>query len=311
MLKQVLTISATAAAVMLSAADTPAVKWQFPADAAQWSIKRNLTVEKTDDAIALLPTKGDSSIAIPKTDIDPTKYNTLRIYYRAEGFKALRTTGQLFFGTAASPKIVGTRRFFLPTLITDGKPQVMTLDLTRQKDYQTWLTAGKITTLRLDMVDQYPGDVYISKIEFLARNTDSSRMVWNFAEDGIGDWYLHEKLKMSWSDNALFYETTGKDSRIVNKLCRFAGKNYTKVRVVYRAEGFTGKTSGQIFFTSNKTKHFDWRRRRVLPALTVDGKTHEFTVQAPWGDEEVNALRLDMVDQHPGKIWIEKIELLP
>ena len=310
MFKKILTVSAVAVAVQMFAAETPAVSWKFPEAAEQWNNVRNLSIEKQQNEIALLPTKGDSSIAIPKTDIDPEKYNTLRIYYRAEGFKALRTTGQLFFGTAASPKIVGTRRFILPTLITDGKPQVMTLDLRNQKVYSEWLKAGKITMLRLDMVDQYPGDVYISKIELLARNYDDSKLVWDFA-DGIGDWYLHEHLKMSWSDNALFYETTGKDSRIVNKLCRFAGKNYTKVRVVYRAEGFTGRTTGQIFFTSNKSKHFDWKRRRVLPALTVDGKTHEFTVQAPWGDEEVNALRLDMVDQHPGKIWIEKIELLP
>ena len=310
MFKKILTVSAVAVAVQMFAADTPAVSWKFPEAAEQWNNVRNLSIEKQQNEIALLPTKGDASISITKTDIAPEKYNTLRIYYRAEGFKALRTTGQLFFGTSASPKIVGTRRFILPTLITDGKPQVLTLDLTRQKDYQTWLTAGKITTLRLDMVDQYPGDIYISKIELLARNYDDSKLVWDFA-DGIGDWYLHEHLKMSWLNNALFYETTGKDSRIMNKLCKFAGKNYTKVRVVYRAEGFTGRTTGQIFFTSNKSKHFDWKRRRVLPALTVDGKTHEFTVQAPWGDEEVNALRLDMVDQHPGKIWIEKIELLP
>ena len=164
--------------------------------------------------------------------------------------------------------------------------------------------------MRLDMVDQYPGDIYISKIELLSRKNDDTKIVWDFA-DGIGDWYLQEHLKMSWQDNALFFETTGKDSRIMNKLCKFASKNYTKVRVVYRAEGFTGKTTGQIFFTSNKSKHFDWKRRRVLPALKVDGKTHDFTVQAPWGDEEVNAIRLDLVDQHPGKIWIEKIELLP
>ena len=222
MFKKILTVSAVAVAVQMFAADTPAVSWKFPEAADQWNVVRNLSIEKQQNEIALLPTKGDASISITKTDIAPEKYNTLRIYYRAEGFKALRTTGQLFFGTAASPKILSLRRFILPTLITDGKPQVMTLDLRNQKVYNEWLKAGKITMLRLDMVDQYPGDVYISKIELLARNYDDSKLVWDFA-DGIGDWYLHEHLKMSWQDNALYYETTGKDSRIMNKLCKFAG----------------------------------------------------------------------------------------
>ena len=256
MIKKILTVSAVAAAAQLFAAETPVVSWKFPEAADQWNVVRNLSVEKNSDAIALLPSKGDASIAIPKCDIDPAPYNTLRIYYRAEGFKALRTTGQLFFGTAASPKILSLRRFILPTLITDGKPQVMTLDLSKQKVYDEWLKAGKITMMRLDMVDQYPGDIYISKIELLSRSNDNTKIVWDFA-DGIGDWYLHEHLKMSWLNNAIYYETTGKDSRIMNKLCKFAGKNYTKVRVVYRAEGFTGRTTGQIFFTSNKSKHFD------------------------------------------------------
>ena len=310
MLKHLFTVTAVAAATQLFVAETPAVSWKFPEAADQWNTVRNLSIEKESDAIALLPTKGDASITLAKCSFDPAKYNTLRIYYRAEGFKAARTTGQLYFGTAASKKIVGTRYFKLSSLITDSKDQVMTLDLRNQKVYNDWLNAQTITMLRLDIADQYPGDVYISKIEFLARDYDDTKLVWDFA-DGIGDWNQHEKLSMSFKDNALYYETTGKDSRIMNKRCRFAGKNYTKIRIVYRAEGFTGKTTGQIFFTSSKSKHFDWKRRRVLPALTVDGKTHELTLPAPWGDEEVNSLRVDMVDQHPGKIWIERIELLP
>ena len=310
MFKKVLTISAVAAAVQLFSADAAYVSWKFPESADQWNVVRNLSIEKTADAIALLPSKGDASISIPKCDIDPAPYNTLRIYYRAEGFKAQRTTGQLFFGTAASPKILSLRRFILPTLITDGKPQVMTLDLSKQKVYDEWLKAGKITIMRLDMVDQYPGDVYISKIEFLDRRSDGKTLVWDFA-DGIGDWQNHEKLTMSWQDNSLFIQPTALDSRIINKNCRFAGKLYKKMVITYRAEGFAKRTTGQLFFTSNINKKYAYKLRSNLPPLKCDGKEHDMVIKTPWGDENITSLRLDIVDQFPGKVWIKKIELLP
>ena len=284
--------------------------WNFPQAADQWNILRNMSVDRGDGELALFPTKADSSIAIAKTDFDPVQYNTLRICYRAEGFKVKRTSGSLYFGTAASPKINGKRSLSLPSLITDGSKQVMTVDLTGQKNSALWNNAGKITTLRLDIVDQYPGDVYISKIEFLDRRSDGKTLVWDFA-DGIGDWQNHEKLTMSWQDNSLFLQPIAIDSRIINKNCRFAGKLYKKMVITYRAEGFAQRTTGQLFFTSNINKKYAYKLRSNLPPLKCDGKVHDMVIKTPWGDENITSLRLDIVDQYPGKVWIKKIELLP
>lgn len=292
------------------AAESPAVSWKFPEAAKQWNVLRNATVDETDDAINLISTKFDRSIGITKLSLDPANLNTLRIVYRAEGFKVKKTTGQLFFGTANSPKLANNQRFNLPGLILDGKKQIMTVQLDKQPQYKQWVNAGKITQLRLDIADQHPGDVYIEKIELLARGGNAETLSWDFA-DGIGDWNQYEKLKMSFQDKALKLETTAKDSRIINKKCRFGGKLYSKMRVVYRAEGFPGnRTTGQLFFTGSINKNYAYKLRTVLPSLICDGKTHEFTVKVPWGDEQITSLRLDIVDQFPGTVWIEKIELL-
>ena len=296
--------------MQLSAAADAQTCWVFPQAAEQWNILRNMSVDKTADALGLFPTRKDSSIAIAKTNIDPAKYNTLRIYYRAEGFKVKRTGGQLYFGTAESPKIDGKRFFRLPSLITDGKKQVLTLDLTRQKNYAMWSQAGTITTLRLDMVDQYPGDIYISKIEFLSRERNSQKLVWDFA-DGIGEWQYGEKLTMSWEDDSLYLQAVAIDSRIINRNCNFDGKLYKKMVITYRAEGFEKSTTGQLFYTSNINKKYVHKLRSNLPPLKTDGQIHSMMIKTPWGDEKITSLRLDMVDQFPGKIWIKKIELLP
>ena len=77
-------VCGTVCAVSVFAAE--AIMWKFPEATAEWSKSFNCTVDEKDDAISVVPTKGDHGIICPKTDIDPAVYNSMRITYRAKGF---------------------------------------------------------------------------------------------------------------------------------------------------------------------------------------------------------------------------------
>ena len=284
------------------------ITWKFPGAVMEWNKPYNAKLEETDDAVKVIPVKADHAIINPKTDIDPSLYNSLRITYRANGFKQPTTTGALYFTTDKQKSYHHKFQINLPTLEVDGKRHNISVRL----DSESWTSAAKITSLRLDITDQMPGDVYIEKIEFFARDAKFGTAVWDFA-NGEGTWDSSLKMDVTAENKELKLDITGKDSHLFNLFDRFDGSKYTKLKITYRASGFTpARTTGGLFYLAKGgNKKFNPKDFVKFPSLICDGKEHSFTVNVKFPAAEIYALRLDIVDQAPGTVWLKKIEFLP
>jgi len=92
------------------------------------------------------------------------------------------------------------------------------------------------------------------------------------------------------------------------------------IHMRYLAEGFEGqRTSGQVFY-QNANHGFADTSYIHLPALVADGQWHDLWVEVARSMRcdyydfalggQITALRLDLVDQAPGRIELERVELL-
>ena len=285
-------------------ADSEPIVWKFPAATAEWSKLHNATTEDMEDAVNLIPVKGDHGIINPKTDLDPKVYNCLRITYRAEDFKTPVTTGDMFFTTDKVKRFNHTHRFKLPSLIPDGKVRTLSMRL----DSPQWNNAGKITALRLDITDQYPGDVHLLKIEILSRKTEIENAVWDFTA-GKGSWDVPDGMVITEENGELKMDITRTDSHLFNYFDYFDASKYTKLQITYRATGYK-RTTGGLFYLQSGDKNFHHTKFVRFPSLICDGKEHTLTVKVKM-PANIAALRLDIVDQAPGTVWLKKIEFLP
>ena len=188
------------------------ITWKFPGAVMEWNKTYNAKLEETDDAVKVIPVKADHAIINPKTDIDPSLYNSLRIIYRANGFKQPVTTGALYFTTDKQKSYHHKFQINLPTLEVDGKRHNISVRL----DSESWTSAAKITSLRLDITDQMPGDVYIEKIEFFARDAKFGTAVWDFA-NGEGTWDSSLKMDVTAENKEPFNAATAKSGTRKNK----------------------------------------------------------------------------------------------
>ena len=285
-------------------ADSMPIVWKFPAATAEWSEHFNAKMEEGDDFINLIPTKRDHGIINPEIDLDPTVYNCLRVTYLAKGFKTHITTGDLFFLAAGKKKFSAADRIKLPSLIPDGQVRVFTMRL----DTPEWKNAGKIKALRLDITDQMPGDVQIFKIELLSRQVVMENATWDFA-NGAGSWDTPDGMTVSEENGELKMEVSRIDSHLFNSFDQFDGSKYSKLKITYRAEGFT-RTTGGIFFMKKGDKNYTPKQFFRFPGLICDGKEHSFTIDVKL-PADIDGLRLDIVDQCPGTVYLKKIEFLP
>ncbi len=292
--------------MIFSAAAAETILWEFPGALTEWSRSHNSKTEELADAVKIIPLKGDHGIINPAVDIDPAVYNCMLITYRASGFRVGNTTGDLFFTTASSRRFTAANKLRLPSLNVDGQLHTAVVRLTAP----AWVNAGRITSLRLDITDQMPGNVEILKIEMISCNAGLTEPVWNFA-DGAGAWSEADRINVSNEDGWLKLEVTGVDCHLNNPFERVDGSKIRKLRIVYRASGFTRRTTGGLFYCTPESPRHNPGNFVRFPALICDGEEHEFTVPVNFKGKEISYLRLDIVDQFPGTVWLKSIEFLP
>jgi len=149
----------------LDNADT-AKTWIFPADSSKWIGQRNLERSSVAEGIKLTITGRDSNIEHKDLNIDAAKYPRIKIEYKASGF-AKATSGEIFFATTSAPKYNGNVYFRIPSLVLDGKWHTMVLDVEKNLPSGAKYWTGTIRKLRLDLVNEFPGEIILKKIEFL------------------------------------------------------------------------------------------------------------------------------------------------
>ena len=144
--------------------------WDFTRteDCASWTaMHKNLTATATPEGLLLEVTDADSCIGIKDLALTPSDFGRIEIEYQATGF-AEATTGQIFFASEAEPRFNQKSHFQLPALQCDGKWHTITVttgDIPYGADY--WQKSEKIISLRLDLVDQFPGVITIKSLKLL------------------------------------------------------------------------------------------------------------------------------------------------
>ena len=144
--------------------------WDFSNnDQQKWVASRNLAAEANGGCLSLDITGTDSSIGNNAVSFDPKKLTVFQLRYRASGLPP-ETTGQLFFTGDGAPDFNGDNYWFIPSLVSDG--QWHDIKLSAAVNIKTglgaWTGFNRITKLRLDMVDQFPGKIEIKYIKFTA-----------------------------------------------------------------------------------------------------------------------------------------------
>lgn len=132
-----------------------------------WVAARNLTPTVENGILALDITGGDSSIGNYNVDVDPQKVSGFIVKYRATGLPD-NTTGQIFIGSE-SKDFCEDNQFYLPSLISDNQWHELkvTVEGSFKSGMSAWKSFGKITKIRLDMVDQFPGKIEIKFIKLV------------------------------------------------------------------------------------------------------------------------------------------------
>ena len=109
----------------------------------------------------------DSNLTADNLDLDPLECGGLAIEYRAEGF-ATATSGQIFFQTETSQGYDEQKEIYLPSLKCDGDWHTITVDASQIRGgKRLWTEGGHITSLRLDLADQFPGRILLRSIKML------------------------------------------------------------------------------------------------------------------------------------------------
>ncbi|MBO4619917.1 MAG: hypothetical protein J5654_07380 [Victivallales bacterium] len=143
-------------ALGLAAGELPS--WEFPQGAAQWSQARRLAAFAEADCLRLELQDYDSGLGISGISLTSGEIGGFAVEYRAEGFTET-TGGQLYYATSEAPDFSQARALHVTSLTQND--QWHTLKIMADG---VWRSAGTVTAMRLDLVDQFPGTLWVRRI---------------------------------------------------------------------------------------------------------------------------------------------------
>jgi hypothetical protein len=145
--------------------------WDFSSNNLQgWAKTQGLSAAAENGALVLKVLQPDSHIANEEVAVTPSNEQEIVIKYRATGLPT-ETTGQIFYGNATHG-YDDAFHWTIPSLISDGSWHEIVLrgQADFSGDFKDWCSS-RITSLRLDMVDQCPGQVEISYFQIVSNDT--------------------------------------------------------------------------------------------------------------------------------------------
>lgn len=315
-----------AAAMMIPLVACALPSWDFSGGkTGPWIRAARLTAAPTADGLQLDLTDSDSHVAASGLALDPKACGGITIEYRAEGFKT-PTTGQIYFVTKASPRYDAQKKIELPALACDGAWHTIKLDVADVRGgSRLWTGGGRITGIRLDLADQFPGRIVLRSVRMLPPRNSRARRgglpVWNFTDGRIGPWTRSARLTAVPTGEGLRLDLAAWDSNLSTSDLALDPEKCGGIAVEYRAAGFSGQTTGQIFFITEAEPKYDGSKKFDLPPLVCDGNWHTIAMddwqirgsrRELWNDGgKIIGLRLDLADQFPGRIWIRSVRMLP
>ena len=128
---------------------------------ADWNKADRAKLEFVNNVLKISDIRNDHHIYNRNLQLEAAKVSNIVIEYRAKGIPA-KTIGQLYFANGkqgfGSPRV-----FRLPSLKGDNKLHKITIKTSKNPE---WLKTGKITAIRLDMMDQTGEAIEIKDIKF-------------------------------------------------------------------------------------------------------------------------------------------------
>jgi hypothetical protein len=284
-----------------------------------WGSPRGLDLSAPAGALQLRVTAADSSITRVGLQVDPGMGEWLNLRYRASGFTAERTSGELFFASAGAG-FAELQYAHLPALQTDGEWHELWVNLPGacRRGADSWWQAGTITALRLDLVNEAPGAIEVGALRLTAQRAPE---VLSAGGRLLRRWKEPHNLALTERDGVLVLDVRDKDCRILSAEVPLDPQACRYLALRYRGTGCgDGATTGQIFY-ANRRHGIDAAYQIPLPSLTRDGAWHDLVVDtwevlgragADWlNGGPVTELRLDLVDQAPGQIELAHVFVTP
>ncbi|MFA6931139.1 MAG: hypothetical protein WCT05_12505 [Lentisphaeria bacterium] len=150
--------------------------WDFTRPQPSWDKTRNLSTESVPEGLLLTVSGSDSNIGNDNTALDPTIYNGVSITYCASGFSQ-KTNGEFFFCNEKEAAFDDRKKIPIPSLISDGNWHTMKLSFNQvQGGKRLWYEGGKVTRLRLDLVNQFPGIITLQHLSLIEYSLSKARM---------------------------------------------------------------------------------------------------------------------------------------
>jgi len=284
-----------------------------------WGQPRGCDLTPAAGVLSLAIRQPDSSIQRAELHLDSGMFEWLQVRYRAAGFAAAETTGQLFYANAAHA-FADEQYVHLPSLVTDGQWHDLWVNLPRSMrgSAEDWWTHGPVTALRLDLADQAPGTIDVGLVRLTAQRDEVGVPA---AGRCLSRWTEPYAMAVSERDDLLALDIRGPDSRLFSSEVPLDPAAARSVAIRYRAWDFgETQTSGQIFY-ANSRHPIEAPYRLPVPALVTDGQWHDLVIDAALalgrGYQDwifggpVTALRLDLVDQAPGQIEVAAVLTTP
>jgi len=296
-------VAATAAEVL---------KWNAENSFSGWRNPAGMTMSIENGVLVLDVTKPDSGMMNLQVNLPPEAMGALEVVYRATGFPA-RNHGEFYFaGDSNSWSEKRVWRHY--SLKMDGQWQILRVDGNRF-DRSGIAECGRITKLRLDMINQCPGKIEIKEIRLLPVE---KAYVWNASNDFFG-WQYPSKMKLSKKDGLLILDITGHDSSIRNNSVQIPTDKYDAIEIDYRAEGLPAVNNGEIYY-AGEGKYDSFTQSRAWTFQNIPGNTDWHTLRVTpggkggqaWLDTKLmTKIRLDLFNQFPGKVEIREIRIMP
>ena len=170
-------------AFLLTAALLSAQEWTFNNTAAGWTTPYRATHTLSPDGIVINVTGPNFRFMIETCNFEPKDTEYMAITYTANKFPS-NSGGQLFFGTKAVRKLNEDAKFYV-RLLADGEEHTTYIPLNVGKAGDLWKNAERITCLRLDPINQFPGVLTVRSIRLINAKEYAAAKQKQYADLGV------------------------------------------------------------------------------------------------------------------------------
>ena len=264
------------------------------------------------------------SLLCKKMNFSPKGFEYLELKYIAEG--GLKgNSGNLLFGTKTVPNFNDNAKFYMPAIVADGREHTAYVMLFYGRGQEAWKSAEAVTSMRLELASRFTGRLLVKSIRLLSRDGVRASLKWPPADSK--EWVLNgtnagwdktRNLTATETPDGLVLDLTGPHSNIEIRDIEIAPHGADFMQIDYVATGIPASTNGQLYFATDTAPALSESAKYAVGSLKGDGQPHTLFINLHNGKagelwekaKSITRLRLDLVNQFPGKIRITAIRLV-